>query len=44
MMRVQLNHHDGSTSETNVPLNAKLLDLSLIFCVDSVEVIEVLHL
>lgn len=41
MMVVQLNHWDGTTSETNVSLTAKLLDLSLTFCVESVEILSV---
>jgi len=41
MIRVQLNHWDGTTSETNVSADAKLLDLSMTFCCESVELLEV---
>ena len=39
MIVVQLNHHDGSVSETLVWAHAKLQDLSLTFSVDSVEIL-----
>jgi hypothetical protein len=42
MFVVQLNHHDGSVTEVNVSLDARLCDLSISFCVESVEIVQVL--
>jgi len=41
MIKVILNHWDGSQSEANVSLDAKLLNLADTFCVESVEIVDV---